>query len=107
MARTDKAHEQMLRHVQFLAVGTVVELLLAAHFSRFPDPAKAADDMLGLAEKVSDRMTFPDVDAALSDLAAQEFRDSLVRHIHRSRALATGTPFDPSAFRKRAPDPGA
>lgn len=100
----DDSKEQMLRHIQSLAQGVLIEWLLTAHFSRSPDPAQAANDMLVLAESLSDQMTFPNVGPEQSDLAAQEFRDSLVCHIHRAKALATNEPFDSTAFQRRAPD---
>ena len=100
----DERREKMLRFVQFQALGTLVEWLLTAHFAKSGNPEQTADDMLLLAEKLSDQTTFPEAGAEWSDLAAQEYRDTLVRHIHRAKALATGTPFDPDAYRKRAPD---
>lgn len=99
----DSEEEQMLRSVQYQALCTLVEWMLTAHFSRTDNPASTADDMLLLAERLSDQMSYPDLGPEWSDLAAQEFRDTLVRHIHRAKALATGEPFDPDGFRKRAP----
>lgn len=99
---SNEIEEKMLRHVQSLAQGMLLEFLLSAHFKHSSDPIKAADDLLAIAEQISDQMTFPEAGPEWSDLAAQEFRDSLVRHIHRAKAVATGEPFDPTAFHKRA-----
>jgi hypothetical protein len=45
-------------------------------------------------------MTFDGLDPSLSDLAASEYRDTLIRLVLRARALATGEPIDPDAYRK-------
>ena len=100
----DETAERMHQHVQMLAQGILIEWLLAAHFSRAKNPAKVANEMLASAEKIGAKMTFPEVGPEWSDLAAQEFRDFLMQHIHRAKALATGKPFDPTAFYKRVPD---
>lgn len=103
MRDAEERQERMLQHVQFLALGQIVIMLLAEEFRRSELPKETADRWLQIAEGVSDLMTFPHADPVSSDVAAQEFRDSLVRHIHRARAIATGEPFDPDTYRRRAP----
>lgn len=98
----EEQYEKMLQHVHFLALGQIVIMLLSEEFRRSGRPKEVAENWLKLTEGVADLMTFPQADPALSDLAAQEFRDCLVRHVHRARAIATGEPFDPESYRRRA-----
>lgn len=104
---TDDWKDQMLRHVQITALGFLTEYLLADHLRRHPDPNQASEDLRVLLEAIGERMTFDGVSPEMSDVAAQEFRDTLVRHLERARALATGEPFDPESFQRRSPGPPA
>ena len=92
--------ERMLRHVQFMALANIVTMLLAREIALSKDAQGMADEWLNLIERTSDEMTFPYVDPAWSDLAAQEFRDSSIRLVLRARALATGERFDPDAYQR-------
>ena len=94
----DDAKEATLRYVQFLALGDIVIKLLAREFALSADANEMAAEWLNLTELVSEKMTFPDLPPEWSDIAAQEYRDSAIRHIRRARALATGEPFDPEAY---------
>ena len=93
--------DRMLSHVQSMALHTVVVHLLERAFASSPKGADAySRDLLNLYELLAEKTTFPDVDPALSDLATQEFRDSLIRIVLRARYLALGEPFDPDAYLK-------
>ena len=94
----DDAKEATLRHVQFLALADLVIKLLAREFALSANANEMAAEWLNLTELVSEKMTFPDLPPEWSDIAAQEYRDSAIRHILRSRALATEEPFDPDAY---------
>jgi hypothetical protein len=56
--------------------------------------------MLDRCKRVTERMTFEGIDPAVSDHAAQEYRDTLIRHVLRGQALATKGSLDPDAYLK-------
>ena len=105
---TGDTKEATLRQVQFLALGYIIEMLLAREFSLSANTNEMAAEWLNLTELASEKMTFPDLPPEWSDVAAQEYRDSAIRHILRARALATGESFDPDAYLQNwrlSPDP--
>jgi predicted Ser/Thr protein kinase len=83
-----------------LAMGMLLSLVLKQQFQASGDPDKASRELLDLCEQLGGQTTFEGVDPALSDHAAQEFRDTLIRLVLRARSLATGEPVDPDAYRK-------
>lgn len=93
-------HDEIQKAMANLAQGYVVQFLLAQHFRSSPDPAKTSASFLAHCESVAEQMAFDHLDPAESDLAAQEFRDSLLRLALRAQAIATGQPFDPTAFER-------
>ncbi len=96
----DDTKEKMLRQVQFMALHYIVEMLLAREFKLSADAKEMAAEWLNFTELHSEGMTFPDEPPELSDIAAQEYRDSAIRIVLRARALATGEPHDPNAYRR-------
>lgn len=98
MAGVDQ--DGVLQHTHMLAMGVLIETLLEGHLRASGDADKASRTLLDRFERVSERMTFDGVHPTLSDHAAQEYRDTLIRHVLRARALATGEPLDPNAYRK-------
>ena len=81
--------------------GEVVEVngeLEAAPGTVNEDPAGKADEWLRLFEATAAQMTFAGETPEWSDLTAQEFRDVLMQHIHRARAMALGEECDPRAY---------
>lgn len=88
----------MLLHVNLLALGTLMTKLMAEMFRKDEDPAGKADEWLRLFEATAAQMTFAGETPEWSDLTAQEFRDVLMQHIHRARAMALGEECDPRAY---------
>ena len=93
--------EALERQMQFVALQQAVTMLAVEVFKMSGDASATADRLLREAEKMGDIINFQDVDPALSDWAAQEFRDFLVRILSRARSRATGETFDPERFRSR------
>jgi hypothetical protein len=87
-------NEEMLRHVQMLAMGTLIAQLMAALFASAQNPDDVADAWRELMVKVSRQMTFPELPPAMSDAASQELEQCLRNYVRRARALATGAPLD-------------
>lgn len=96
MAEDDLGEQMRSLAVQHLLTWTVTAL-----FRQSEDPAAMAARWLAQAERSGDLMAFPGMDPARGDLAAQIFRDEMVRIIKRAQALATGTPFDPQGWTAR------
>lgn len=94
----DDAKEATLRRVLFFAFADIVIKLLTREFALSANANEMAAEWLNLTELETEKMTFPDLPPEWSDVAAQEYRDSEIRHILRARALATGEPFDPDAY---------
>ncbi|WP_298377464.1 hypothetical protein [Azospirillum sp.] len=97
-AKPDVKLGNMLLHVNLLALGTLMAKLMEEQFRQSGDPAAKADEWLRLFEATAGQMTFPNETPEWSDLAAQEFRDILMQHIHRARAVALGQECDPRAY---------
>jgi hypothetical protein len=89
-------------HVNLLAMGVLLDKLMEELFRQSGNPAKKADEWLRLFEATADQMTFPTETPEWSDIAAQEFRDVLMQHIHRARAVALGEPIDDRAYLRRS-----
>lgn len=88
----DESQTEMIRMAQMMAHGYVIDLLLASQFAQHPRPAEAADNLLALVEASAQPMKVPGVSAATSEAMAQAFHDSVVGHIQRAKAMATGEP---------------
>ncbi|SMH28800.1 hypothetical protein [Azospirillum agricola] len=97
-AKPDVKLGNMLLHVNLLALGTLMAKLMEELFRQSGDPAAKADEWLRLFETTAGQMTFASETPEWSDLAAQEFRDILMQHIHRARAVALGQDCDPRAY---------
>ena len=90
--------QDIIRTAQMMAQGYLIDLLLAAHIARQPKPEDAAAQLLQVVEAGAPPFNLPGMPSALSALAAATYRDTLLRHIHRARALATGEPFEPGSL---------
>ncbi|MCW2239739.1 hypothetical protein [Azospirillum canadense] len=88
-------------HANLLAMGVLLDKMMEELFRRSEDPRKKADEWLRLFEVTADQMTFPTESPEWSDLASQEFRDILMKHIHRARSMAIGEPIDDHAYLRR------
>lgn len=89
---------EIVRNAQMMAQGYLIDLLLAAHIARQPKPAEAADQLLQVVAAGAPSFDVPGLPTALSTLAAETYRDTLIQHIHRARSLATGEPFRPGSL---------
>lgn len=87
--------EQMKSAMRELAYAYIVQYLLAQHLRAAPDPDGAAAALTVRFEEAAERLTFPGLDPALSDVSAQEFRDVLVRIVDRALSQARSLPADP------------
>ena len=99
----DDPRADLLRQVQLMAQGYLIDFLLATQFAHHPHPAGAADQLLRMVEASVKPLAFPGLEPDLAEFAAQEYRKTLVGHIQRARSLATGEPFNPEAFPKPTP----
>lgn len=91
----------VILHVNLLALGVLVDKLMEELFRQSGNPDDKAEEWLRLFEATADQMTFPSETPEWSDFAAQEFRDILMQHIHRARAVALGELVDDRAFLRR------
>jgi hypothetical protein len=99
----DSPEADIVRTAQMMAQGYLIDLLLAAHIARQPRPGEAADQLLQVVEAGAPPFSLPGMPAALRDLAAETYRDTLVKHIQRARSLATGEPFEPGSLPEGEP----
>ena len=101
--REKELREKMQWAMKFMALQRVVESLLMHEFTLSTNLTTVADEWLRWAEKNAATLPFEEIFRSVSPeqnaVARREYRDSLVRLIHRARALATGEPFDPERFR--------
>ena len=81
-----------IRMAQQMAHGYLIDLLLASQFAQHPNPAEAADRLLKLVDATAQPMTVPGLSSATGEAMAQAFHDTVVNHIKRARAMATGEP---------------
>ena len=90
MAQESQA--EMIRIAQQMAHGYLIDLLLASQFAQHPNPKEAADNLLKLVDATAQPMKVPGLSAATGEAMAQAFHDTVVGHIQRARAMATGEP---------------
>lgn len=88
----DESHAEMIRIAQQMAHGYLIDLLLASQFAQHPNPAEAADHLIKLVDATAQPMKAPGVPTATAEAMAQAFHDTVVGHIQRARAMATGDP---------------
>ena len=88
----DESQAEMIRMAQMMAHGYLIDLLLATQFAQHPKPAEAANDLLRLVAATAQPMKVPGASAATGEAMAQAFHDTIVGHIARARAMATGEP---------------
>ena len=93
----DESSAERIRMAQLMAHGYLIDLLLATQFAQQPDPQKAADTLLRLVEATAQPMKVPSLTSAEGEAMAQAFHDTVVNHIHRARAMATGDPLPTSS----------
>lgn len=94
----DSPEADIVRTAQMMAQGYLIDLLLAAHIARQPKPGEAADQLMQLVEAGAPPFSVPGLPSGLRDLAAETYRETLVKHIQRARSLATGEPFEPGSL---------
>lgn len=88
----DESQTETIRMAQMMAHGYLIDLLLATQFAQHPRPGEAADNLLKLVEATARPMSVPGLSAVAGEAIAQAFHDSVVGHIRRAKAMASGDP---------------
>ncbi|NBC33308.1 MAG: hypothetical protein GVY13_11590 [Alphaproteobacteria bacterium] len=88
----DESETELVRMAQMMAHGYLMDLLLATQFAQHPRPGEAAENLLKLVEATAQPVKMPGLSSAASEVVAQAFHDSVVGHIRRAKAMATGEP---------------